>query len=182
MTEPAPASWRDAPATPLAILSRAVAAAPAATALVAGEVRLTYADYARAVTGLAKLLGPLAGCPVALLLGNGVEICIAGFAVQAAGGIVAALNPDYTPRELTPMLADAAPAAVIVASGLVPRLRDAGYAGPVVVADGALAAWIAAGTPTLPGRRPGLACCAAVYRRFDRPGQGRAPDQRRRRH
>lgn len=116
------------PATPLAILARAVATRPDAVALVAGEVRLTYAEYARAVTGLAALLD-CAGRPVALLLRNGIEICVAGFAVQAAGGIAAALNPDYTPRELRAMLADADPAVVIAHADLIQRVREAGYAG-----------------------------------------------------
>ena len=142
------------PDTPLGILARAVAARPHATALAAGDIRLSYADYARAVTGLAASLD-CAGRPVALLLRNGIEICVAGFAVQAAGGIQAALNPDYTPRELGQMLADAAPALVITHDDLVPRVRDAGYTGPVVaVTDGWLAALIAAGTTALPDPDP----------------------------
>lgn len=144
-----------APATPLAILTRAVTARPDAVALVAGEVRLTYADYARAVTGLAAALGQLGGRPVALLLRNGVPICVAGFAVQAAGGVAAALNPDYTPRELSTMLADAAPVAAIAEPDLIPRLREAGYVGPIIAATPDwLAGLIAAGTTTLPDADP----------------------------
>lgn len=142
------------PATPLAILARAVAARPEAVALVAGDMRLTYADYARAVTGLAARLD-CAGRPVAILLRNGIEICVAGFAVQAAGGIAAALNPDYTPRELGPMLADADPAVVIVHADLVERVREAGYAGPLLVIDGMLDALVVAGTTALPAPDPG---------------------------
>ena len=119
------------PETPHGILARAVAAQPDAVALVAGDRRLNYADYARAVTGLAARLN-CRGRPVAILLRNGIEICIAGFAVQAAGGIAAALNPDYTARELGQMLADAAPAVLITHDDLVGRVREAGYGGHVL--------------------------------------------------
>ena len=143
------------PATPLAILARAVAARPGADALVAGDARLTYGDYARAVTGLAAELPGVAGRPVAIVLRNGIAICVAGFAVQAAGGIAATLNPDYTPRELVQLLAVARPAAAIVEADLADRVRAAGHAGPLIVADAAAPArWIAAGTPGLPPADP----------------------------
>ncbi len=146
------------PATPLAILARAVALRAPATALVAGDAGLSYADYARAVTGLAAALAPhaVAGKPVAILLRNGIEICVAGLAVQAAGGIAATLNPDYTPRELTPMLTAAAPPVVVCHDDLAARVREAGYAGPLVVVAGDwLAALVAKGALTLPTPDPG---------------------------
>ena len=140
--------------TPLGILARAVASRPTATALVAGDVRLSYAHYARAVIGLAAQLACV-GRPVAILLRNGIEICIAGFAVQAAGGIAATLNPDYTPRELGQMLADADPALVIVHGDLVERVRAAGYTGRIMVVDDSwLAVQIAAGDGALPTPAP----------------------------
>jgi len=159
------------PATPLAILSRAVAARPAAVALVAGEARLTYGEYARAINALAAEFGPLDGRVVALLLRNGVEICVASLAVQAAGGIVAALNPDYTPRELAAMLADAAPVAVITHPDLVEKLGIARFGGRICVVDnGWIAALVAVGSIDLGGGDP----AAASLLQFTGGSTGRA--------
>ena len=115
----------DTPATTLAILARAVAARPESVALISGETRLTYAEYAASVSALATLIGDVRGRPVATLLRNGLPACVAPFAVQAAGGIAATLNPDYTPSELAPMLADAAPAAIVCDADFADKARAA---------------------------------------------------------
>jgi len=103
----------DGPTT-VALLTRAAAERPDTVALIAGDLRLTYAAYARAVSGLAAHIGEgIAGRPVVTLLRNGIAACVTPFAIQAAGGIAATLNPDYTAAELAPMLADADPAAIV---------------------------------------------------------------------
>lgn len=100
--------------TTLGLLTRAVAERPDTVALIAGDIRLTYAAYDRAISGLAAHVGDgIAGRPVVTLLRNGIAACVTPFAVQAAGGIAATLNPDYTVSELAPMLADADPAAIV---------------------------------------------------------------------
>jgi long-chain acyl-CoA synthetase len=126
------------PSTTVELLARAVALRPGATALVAGDVTLDYADYGRAVDALARRLAGhgVRGGTVVLLLRNSIAMAIALFAVQRAGAASAALNPDYTARELAPMLADAAPAVVIAHADLVPQIAGLVPAGAALIAVG----------------------------------------------
>ncbi len=109
-------SW--VPETTVAILERAVTERPDATALICGDERLTYAQYRARVAALAADLGDVAGQRVAIRLRNGIDVCVALFAVHMAGATAVPLNPDYTPGELAPMLADAQPFATITHDGL----------------------------------------------------------------
>jgi long-chain acyl-CoA synthetase len=88
---------------------------PQGLALVCGEDKLTYAEYAACVSGLARELMTLGagGGRVALLMGNSVDIAIATFAAQAAGAQVVPLNPAFTRHELAPILENAAASVVI---------------------------------------------------------------------
>lgn len=119
----------------LAMLERAVAQRPDTTALVCGDAALDYRDYARCVDALARHFAP--GQTVVLLLRNSIAMAIALFAVHRAGAISAALNPDYTPRELASMIDCANPAWVIVHDDLVDRIVDLlpEHAGLYTVAD-----------------------------------------------
>jgi long-chain acyl-CoA synthetase len=91
------------------MLAAAAARAPQAEALVCGDVRLTYVQYARCVSGYARELQARGarGARVALLVANSVEAAIMSFAIQAAGAVFCPMNPAYTARELVDMLADA---------------------------------------------------------------------------
>ena len=138
-----------APLTPVGLLIRAAARAPATHALVAGETRLDYAAYARAVAAFAGVLAQAgaAGGRVALLLGNGIALPIALLAAQAAGAAAMPLNPDYTAAELAPMLARADPAVAVVRADLVPVLAAAlapGARTKVLVVPADEGAWAAA--------------------------------------
>lgn len=115
------------PETTFAVLDRAVGERPKALAVVAGEVTLTYAEYGRAVDRLASCLAEVGerGGTVAIILPNMAATAIATFAAQKAGRIAATLNPDYTAAELAPMLADAAPCAVITTPAVLKRLGNA---------------------------------------------------------
>ncbi|HSD41946.1 MAG TPA: AMP-binding protein [Burkholderiales bacterium] len=97
------------------MLADAAARAGAATALVFGEERLTYAQYLRCVGGFAQELGRLGarGSRVALICGNSLDMPIASFAVHAARAQVVPVNPAYTARELEHILGDAEPAVVV---------------------------------------------------------------------
>jgi len=92
------------------MLAATVARVPRREALVCGEERLTYAQYLGAVGAFARELVSLGarGQRVALVMGNGIDICIASFAVHAAGAQAVPLNPLYTARELNAILEDAA--------------------------------------------------------------------------
>jgi long-chain acyl-CoA synthetase len=82
---------------------------PEREALVCEDERLTYAQYRACVAALAnELIGRGArGGRVALVMGNGIDICVAMFAAHAAGAQVVPLNPLYTGRELGLILEDA---------------------------------------------------------------------------
>ena len=127
-------------ATVVHMLADAARRAPGAEALVYGERRLGYGEYASCVAGFARELRGLGACGgrVATLLGNSIEACVAAYGVLAAGAQHVPLNPLYTPRELDLMLRDAAPRVLIVEDALeanvVPLAAAAGV--PHVVAVG----------------------------------------------
>lgn len=97
------------------MLALAAERAPAATALVVGEERLSYAQYLRCVAGFANELIALGarGSRVALVCGNSLDLPVAMFAAHAAGAQAVPINPAYTSRELGHILADCDAAVVI---------------------------------------------------------------------
>jgi long-chain acyl-CoA synthetase len=97
------------------MLAAAAAARPQGEALVCGERRLTYREYARAVSGFAAGLGDRCGERVATRLGNSIEACVAAFGVLASGAQHVPLNPLYTQAELDPILLDASPSLFLTA-------------------------------------------------------------------
>jgi long-chain acyl-CoA synthetase len=122
------------------MLAAAASACGGNTALVCGEERLSYHDYAACVAAFAfELQGRGDTGRVALLLRNSLDICIATFAVQAAGAQVVPLNPDYTAYELQPILEDAAPSLVLHEAGdvaVLPVLQALGIPG-IAIGPGA---------------------------------------------
>ena len=131
------------PASVVHALADTAARVPASDALVCGDERLSYAQYLRCVAGFAhELIGlGAAGRNVAVVLGNSIDVCVALFAVHAAGACAVPCNPGYTERELRPILADAAPHAVVYAADLGERVEaianDLGIEHRVRVGDGA---------------------------------------------
>lgn len=101
-----------------------------ATALLFEGRRLTYTEWVRCVGGFATELVDLGvrGGRVALICGNSIEIAVAMFAVHAAAAQVVPINPIYTARELTHILNDAEPTAVVydqeTASTVEPLLAE----------------------------------------------------------
>lgn len=90
------------------MLREAVECTPQQEALVCEGERLSYEEYWRCVCGLAA---DLEGCGVrggrvAIALNNSIDLCVAVFAVQAAGAQCAIVNPAFTAHELGPILAD----------------------------------------------------------------------------
>lgn len=134
------------PETTIAILDRAVAERPDGIALICADRQLSYRDYGKAVARLAARLAAAGagGKAVAIVLRNDIEVCIAIFAVHAAAGTVAALNPDYTASELAPMFADARPVVTLTHADLADRLAPLG--------PGEI--WTDIDTPASSGSRP----------------------------
>ena len=85
-------------------------------ALVCGDRRLSYAQTLRCVAGFARELVAMGarGCRVALVCGNSLDMPVAMFAAHAAGAQVVPINPTYTARELSQLLADAEVRVVVV--------------------------------------------------------------------
>ncbi|WP_394830602.1 amino acid adenylation domain-containing protein [Pendulispora rubella] len=106
-----------------------VARAPHAIALVAQGTSQTYAELDARTNRLAHALTEHGVGPeriVALALPRSAEMVIAALAVLKAGGAYLPVDTDYPAERVRFMLADAAPAALITRSDLVPALREAG--------------------------------------------------------
>jgi long-chain acyl-CoA synthetase len=131
------------------MLARAAERAPGATALVAGEERLSYAQYLRCVAGFATELAALGvrGERVALVCGNSIDLPIAMFAAHATGAQAVPINPAYTGRELRHILADCEATAVVydveAAANVEPLLASLSVPHAIKLGRGArsLAAW-----------------------------------------
>ena len=114
---------RNAPvATLCAMFDHAVATAPDKVALRHLDVALTYREVGRAVAALAQRLAPIVspGEVVALVLPNSTEFHIAYFAALKVLAAPALLNPSYPAAQLSPLLREAGPSAVVCA----PATRD----------------------------------------------------------
>ena len=93
----------DTALTPLRFLERAAAVHPEKTAVIDGERRLTYREFAAAVTRAAHALrasGLAEGGRAAFLGTNSAELLIAHYAVPLAGGVLVPLNTRLSPPEV----------------------------------------------------------------------------------
>ncbi len=91
------------PLTPLPFLERSADVYPDKIAIVHGERRLTYREFAAEATRVARALlasGVEAGDRVAYLTPNIPELLIAHFAVPLAGAVLVALNTRLSPEEV----------------------------------------------------------------------------------
>ncbi|MGC5048423.1 AMP-binding protein [Micrococcus porci] len=109
---------RTEPLTPLAFLGRAAAVFGDREAVVYGDMRWSYAELAAHVQSLARALTARIepGQTVAAILPNVPAMLAAHYAVPLAGGVLTALNPRLTPRELEYIL-EHAEARVVLADG-----------------------------------------------------------------
>src|SRR3954469_9852137 len=88
------------PLTPLRFLERSAEIFPAKTAIVDGERRVSYREFAREATRLARALqavGVERGDRVAYLCPNTAELLVAHFAVPLAGAGLVAVNTPLPP-------------------------------------------------------------------------------------
>ncbi|MGH3946770.1 MAG: amino acid adenylation domain-containing protein, partial [Pseudonocardiaceae bacterium] len=93
-----------------------VARTPEATALVCGEVELSFAELNAEANRLARHLVGLGVGPervVALALPRSTEMVVALLAVLKAGGVYLPVDPDLPVERVALLLADAAPALVV---------------------------------------------------------------------
>ena len=123
---PATLEYREAPL--YSLLEDAASAYPDLPALRFATHRLTFAQvWAQAQRFAAALaaLGLVKGDRVALMLPNCPQYVIAYYGTLRAGGIVAQVNPLYTPRELDYLLNDSGAEVIVVADVLYPVLQAA---------------------------------------------------------
>ncbi|WP_396454331.1 amino acid adenylation domain-containing protein, partial [Actinomadura sp.] len=117
--------WNDtdlpvAPAVVPRLVERQAARTPDATAVIAGETRLSYAELNARANRLARhLIGCGAGPEdfVALALPRDENLVVAALAVLKAGAAYQPIDLAYPPDRIAYMLEDAAPACVITTSG-----------------------------------------------------------------
>jgi fatty-acyl-CoA synthase len=125
------------PLTPLAFLGRAEEVFPDREAVVYGERRMTYTQFAQEVTRVAHALracGVKPGDRVAYLLPNIPEMLVAHFAVPLAGGVLVAINTRLAPPEVHYILQHSGATVLVVDAALhrlvksvladLPELRD----------------------------------------------------------
>ncbi|WP_181784128.1 acyl--CoA ligase family protein [Pseudonocardia pini] len=113
------------PLTPLDLLRRSAAVYPDRTAIVYGERRTTYAEFAAEVTRVAHGLrgsGIEPGDRVAYLLPNVPEMLVAHFAVPLAGAVLVAINTRLSTEEIRYILDHSGAKLLVVDAALHPRV------------------------------------------------------------
>ena len=111
--------------TPLAFLGRTAAVFPDREAVVYGDRRSTYAEFAAEVQTFAKALGEHIepGQTVTVVAPNIPEMLAAHFAVPLAGGVLSPLNPRLTARELEYILDHSEAKVVLVDADVADTVR-----------------------------------------------------------
>ncbi|AZG45042.1 non-ribosomal peptide synthetase [Gordonia insulae] len=113
---------------------------PDATAVIAGDVRMSFAELHSQVNRLARLLrsrGVGVESRVALLLPRDERMVVSMFAVFAAGGAYVPIDPDHPVDRIEYMIGVAAPTVVVTTSTLT-RLIDGVEVGSVLLDDDAV--------------------------------------------
>jgi fatty-acyl-CoA synthase len=115
------------PLTPLAFLQRSAEVFPDKTAIVYGDRRHTYAQFAAEVTRVAHALrgsgiGP--GDRVAYLLPNVPEMLVAHFAVPLAGAVLVAINTRLATEEVRYILDHSGAKLLVVDAALYPTVAS----------------------------------------------------------
>lgn len=113
------------PLTPLAFLRRSAEVYPDKTAIVYGERRHTYAEFAAEATRVAHALrgsGVAPGDRVAYLLPNVPEMLVAHFAVPLAGAVLVAINTRLSTEEVRYILDHSGSKVLVVDAALYPTV------------------------------------------------------------
>ncbi|GAB3482005.1 acyl--CoA ligase family protein [Amycolatopsis cihanbeyliensis] len=117
----APADPCYTPLTPLAFLERSAEVFGDKTAIVYGDRRTSYREFAAEATRVARALravGVAPGDRVAYLLPNIPEMLVAHFAVPLSGGVLVAINTRLAPAEISYILRHSGAKVLVVDAGL----------------------------------------------------------------
>jgi len=126
------------------LLERSARATPAKTALVCGELRVSYAELDEQSNRLAQALlqrGIAAGDRVALCLENSLEAVVGFFGVVRAGAAALLVNPGTKPEKLAFLLGDSQARALLAPAK---RFEELPHAAEALVRIAAGADWNAA--------------------------------------
>lgn len=110
------------------VWSRVAREVPDRTAIISGDVELTYAEFDDAAARFATLLadrGIGVGSPVAIVAYNRAEYMIALFATLKLGAPMVPINFRYGGNEIADLLRDSSAEALIYVSSLETAVRDA---------------------------------------------------------
>ncbi|MET9883269.1 amino acid adenylation domain-containing protein [Streptomyces sp. NPDC006430] len=112
------------------VIARQATDIPDATAVVAGQIQLTYAELDARVNRLARHLRDLGAGPesaVAVCLERGPDLVVALLAVLKAGGAYVPLDPGHPGERLAHILTDSGARIIVTGSASVP--------GPIAAGD-----------------------------------------------
>ncbi|HEY2203925.1 MAG TPA: acyl--CoA ligase family protein [Pseudonocardia sp.] len=138
--------------TPLAFLRRSADVYPDKTAIVYGERRYSYAEFADEVARVARALrasGIRPGDRVAYLVPNLPEMLVAHFAVPLAGAVLVAVNTRLASEEVRYILDHSGAKLLVVDAGLHPTIA------PVAAELQTVAEIVTLVDPAAPGDVPG---------------------------
>ena len=140
------------------LLAERTAATPGATALAAGDERVTFAELDDRAGRIAHRLRELGVGPettVGVLLDRGTDLVATLLGVWKAGGAYVPLDPSHPADRIAFTLADAGVRAVVSVSGHAARLD--GHTGQVMLLDRTDLAALPVYTPECPADPDGLA-------------------------
>jgi fatty-acyl-CoA synthase len=130
--------------TPLSFLERSARVWPGKVAVIYGNRRLTYSEFAveaARVAGALRASGVEPGDRVAYLMPNLPEMLVAHFAVPLAGGILVAINTRLTAEEVSYVLRHSGAKILVADAALLPvaaaAANEAGTVTQLVVATDA---------------------------------------------
>jgi fatty-acyl-CoA synthase len=136
------------PLTPLAFLGRSADVFADKTAIVYGDRRSTYREFAAEATRVARALqasGVRPGDRVAYLCPNIPEMLVANFAVPLAGAILVPINTRLSPEEVNYICAHSGAQLLVADTELLPPLAD------VLAGSGTVREVVAISDPFGPG-------------------------------
>lgn len=110
------------------LIARNAIQRPAKTAIVAGDIRLSYGEADRNSSRLAAKLmtaGVTRGDRIVFLLDNGIEAAITFFAAWKLGGVACPLHASIKAEKLADIFCSIEPAAIIVQARLMPIIEAA---------------------------------------------------------
>uniref|UniRef100_UPI00288BCD13 non-ribosomal peptide synthetase n=1 Tax=Streptomyces naphthomycinicus TaxID=2872625 RepID=UPI00288BCD13 len=123
---------------PAESFARQAARTPEATAVIAGDAAVSYAELDARVDDLARALAEHGVGPesvVAVAVPRSVDTVVAMLAVSRTGAAFLPVDVGFPADRIAYMLADAAPAVVVTTAGALGELPEQARRSPVVLAD-----------------------------------------------